>query len=275
MAFFYGLDSSTSSSFFSSMLGTSSSSSSSFSSLYSSLGDYAAIRNGSYSKLVKAYYAQQSSDSDTTSSTSSTTSTVSSSEALSAITGTSTTSSTTTTEQKAYATIKTEANALKADASDLLVKGTKSLFTKVEIEDEETGTTSKQYDTDAIYNAVQSFIDDYNSLVASASTSTNASILQKSVSMVQTVESYEDELSALGITIDSDNTLSIDEDIFKAADMADAKSLFNSSSSLGASIYQSASEIENLASSAASSSSLYDSSASYSSLTGALYSTYS
>jgi hypothetical protein len=282
MAFFYGLNSSTSSSFFSSMLGSSSSSTSS--SFYNSLGDYAALKNGSYAKLVKAYYAQQSDDSTkkTTSKTKtstedSTKDALSVSNALSSVTGTTTSSTTSVTsaEQKEAATIKTEANALKADASDLLTKGTKSVFKKVDVKDTTTGLTNKEYDTDKIYKAVKQFAEDYNSLLTTASKTTNASILQKNSAMVKNVSAYEKELNALGITIGSDNKLSVDEDTFKAANMSDAKDLFNGSSSLGSSVYQSASEIENLASSAASSDSLYNSDAVYaSSLTGSLYNSY-
>jgi flagellar capping protein FliD len=164
---------------------------------------------------------------------------------------------------------------LKADASDLLTKGTKSVFKKVDVKDTTTGLTNKEYDTDKIYKAVKQFAEDYNSLLTTASKTTNASILQKNSAMVKNVSAYEKELNALGITIGSDNKLSVDEDTFKAANMSDAKDLFNGSSSLGSSVYQSASEIENLASSAASSDSLYNSDAVYaSSLTGSLYNSY-
>jgi hypothetical protein len=259
------------------MLGTSSSSASS--SFYSSLGDYAAIKNGSYGKLVKAYYAQQSSDSDSTStnktsSSKKTENTTTTDGLLSSVTSTSSTT-TVSASQKEAATEKTEANALKSSASDLLTKGSKSVFKKIDVEDESTGLTSKAYDTDGIYKAVTQFVDDYNSLTGTAAKSSNSSILQKNAQMVKNVSSYEKSLSALGITINSDNTLSIDEDSFKAASMSDAKTLFNGSSSMGASVYQSASEIENLASSAASTDSLYNSSALYSSsLTGTLYNSY-
>lgn len=271
MAFFYGLNSSTSSSFFSSMMGTGSSGNI-LSSFYSSLGDYAAIRNGSYAKLVKAYYAQQADDSDKTSAKKST-DVVSTDEALAGVTGT-TTANSTSEERKEYATIKTGANALKADASDLLTRGTKSMFRQVDVKDEETGETSKAYDTDKIYNAVKKFTDDYNSLIESAGKALNSSILQKNTSMIRTVASYEKDLETVGITINSDNTLSIDEEKFKAANVVDIKNLFNTSSSLGESVFQSAAEIENLASSAASNNSLYDSSASYSYTAGSLYNSY-
>ncbi len=102
----------------------------------------------------------------------------------------------------------------------------------------------------------------------------NSSILQKNTSMIRTVASYEKDLETVGITINSDNTLSIDEEKFKAANVVDIKNLFNTSSSLGESVFQSAAEIENLASSAASNNSLYDSSASYSYTAGSLYNSY-
>lgn len=271
MAFFYGLNSSTSSSFFSSMLGTGSSSNM-LSSFYSSLGDYAAIKNGSYAKLVKAYYAQQADESDKTS-TKKTHDKKTEEKTTSGWTGIET-ANLTSAERKAYATVKTEANALKSDASELLARGSKSLFRQKDVKDEETGETSKAYDTDKIYKAVKGFVDDYNSLVGTTAKSSNSSILQKNVSMVRKTESYEKDLKAVGITINSDNTLSVDEGKFKASNIVDIKNLFNTSTSFGAGIYQNAAEIENLASSAASSDSLYNSNASYNSITGSLYNGY-
>lgn len=254
---YLGVNSYLNSNFFSSMLG-SSSTTSGFGSLYSSLADYAALKNGSYGKLVKAYYAQESGDDTSTKSTSTTS------------TKTSTVSEAT---KKTLTETKTKADALKTSAGTLMDVGKQSLFTKVDVTDEETGETTQQYDTDKIYEAVKQFVSDYNALIADVGNSSNTSIARKGITLTGEVTTRKDMLEDIGITINADNTLTIDEEKFKEADMRDVKDLFNGSHSLGAKVYQKAVEINNLATSAASSSSTYSNSATYvASYTGMLYS---
>lgn len=259
MANLFGFNSYLNSNFFSSMLGTGSSNM--FGSLYSSLGDYASIKSGSYRTLVKAYYAQQAEDVDSTSSKKSTST---NSSVLD--------KSTTDANTKKLAEVKNKADSMKDSADVLMERGTDSLFQKVDVKNEEDGTVTKQYDTDKIYKAVKDFVDDYNSLMSEATKSTNASILRKGVGMVTDMAVYEKSLKDIGITINDDNTLSIDEETFKKSDMLDVKSLFNGSVSISSKMYQKASEIYNVSTNAMSSNSLYNSNAQYSnSLTGSLY----
>ena len=49
--------------------------------------------------------------------------------------------------------------------------------------------------------------------------------------MIRLVEGYEKSLNSLGITIDEDDKLVVSEKDFKAADMEDAKKLFNGNTS--------------------------------------------
>ena len=253
MGNFFGVNSYLNSNFFNSMLGGTGSSG--FGSLYSSLGDYSMIRSGAYRTLVKAYYAQESGDTKTTKSSSK-----------------ETTEKADTTAKKGLLETKTKADALKKSADALMERGTDSLFRKVEVKDAETGKVSLQYDTDKIYNAVKKFTEDYNALIGQAGKSNNASILRKGVNMIGDMANYENALKDIGITINSDNTLSIDEKAFKEADMLDVKSMFNGSVSVAAKMYQRASDIYNLSNNAVSSNSLYNSSAGYvDSLSGTLY----
>lgn len=268
MAFFYGLNSNTSSNFFNSMLGTRSSSSM-FGSLTASLGDYAAIQNGSYRMLVKAYYEKEAQDTDKVSKTNKADRTDKKNHSNVK------TDLFTSTEQKQMAETKTKADALKSSANALMERGTDSVFKKIDVKDETAGITTKQYNTDKIYQAVKKFTDNYNSLVTQTAKTNNTSILRKGVTMIRDMAVYEDALNDIGVTINADNTLSIDEEAFKKADMTDVKSLFNGSVSAAAKVYQKASDIYNLASKAASSNALYNSNASYiNSITGALYNNY-
>ena len=242
------------SNFFSSMLGGGISSS-----LYSSLGDYAMIKNGSYGKLVKAYYAQMSDD-KTTSKTSSRPKRNEETKVKEE------------TDKKEYTETKTKSASLKNSASALMDVGKKSVFTKTDVKDAETGTTTQEYDTDKIYKAVKQFTSDYNALITDALKSRNTSIARKGTTLKGEMTARKDMLEDIGIKINSDNTLSIDEKAFKEADMRDVKNLFNGSHSLSAKAYQKAIEINNLSSSAASSTSLYNSKAGYvASYAGTLY----
>ena len=192
----------------------SSSSSSSSTTNLNFLSDYAAIKNGSYAKLMKAYYASDSS----TSSSSKTTNSI----------------STASDSTKTLAKIESAAEGLKESADALLTTGSKSVFSKKSVTTtDEYGfeNTTKEYDVDKIYSAVSSFVEDYNSLIEEAGESNTQTILNKTLSMVNMTEANEELLSKVGITINSDNTLSIDEKTFKSADMSTVKSLFNGSGS--------------------------------------------
>ncbi len=181
------------------------------------LSDYAAIKNGSYAKLMKAYYATD--DSSSTSKASSTTSA-----------STSTASDTSETLAK----IQKSADGLKESADALIKKGEDSLFVEKDITTtDENGikTTTKGYDTDAIYSAVSDFVKDYNSLLDSADDSNSTNILNKTLSLVNLTAANEKLLGKVGITINEDNSLSIDEETFKSADMSTVKTLFNGNGS--------------------------------------------
>lgn len=244
---YFGLNSNLNSNFFSSMLGTGSAGSG-FGSLYSSLADYASIKNGSYGKLVKAYYAQMSDDKTSTKKTSDTKVKEKAED---------------DTVKKSLTETKTKSDALKTSAGALMDVGKKSVFTKVDVKDEETGKTTQQYDTDKIYKAVKQFASDYNALIADVSKSSNTSISRKGITLKGELTARKDMLADVGITINSDNTLTVDEEKFKEADMRDVKDLFNGSHSLSAKVYQKAVEINNLSTSAASSSSTYNKNATY------------
>lgn len=245
--------------------------SSSISSLFSSLNnsssnnymsginyaDYNSIRNGSYRKLVKAYYAKESgtSSSNSTSKTDSTTDKTTSSQKVNA------------------ATVRDSASNLVNDVKEF---SSDKLWKKTTTTDKD-GVTSTDYDKDAIYKAVSSFAKDYNSLVSASGNSSDNSVLRTSSTMVAYTKANKNLLSKVGITVGSDNKLTVDEDKFKSADMTTVKSLFTGSGSFGkmtstsaTSSYSSAvSQLAKL-----SSSSTYSNMGSYSYISGSIYDTF-
>lgn len=184
------------------------------------------IRNGSYGKALRTYYA------NTEGSTTSSSSTISSLYKD--------TDSTDTASQKLNAaSVKNTASDVVDSASAL--KKT-SLWEKKSVTDEQ-GNTTQEYDKDAIYKAVSQFVSDYNALIDSTADSDDNSVLRTASTMVNYTNANKELLNDLGITIKSDNKLSIDEKTFKESSMTMAKSAFAGSGSYGQTISKNASSI--------------------------------
>lgn len=215
-----------------------------------SYSDYATIKSGAYYKLVKAYYSDSENSSSIISST-----------------------STSKDDANTLARIESTSEKLKESADTLLTNGSKSVFKKVTTKNED-GTTTTDYDTDAIYNAVKKFADSYNSMVDELEDANTTNIIRTAKSMVTYVNKNGNLLGSVGITIGSDYRLSVDEETFKKSDMETVKSLFNSTGSFGYQVSAKASMIYYYAESEASKSSTYASNGlyTYNYNTGTIYS---
>lgn len=183
--------------------------------LGSMLSDYSSIRNGSYGKLLKAYYNNVDNG------------------AVKSTYNNAVKNSNTSTAADSSATIKelqSTTDDLTSSAKDLYTTGSKSVFNKKSVTDE-NGNTTQQYDTDAIYKSVKSFVDDYNSVIEAADKSADSKVQNSVIGMINYTKMESNMLGKLGITIGSDYQMSIDEDTFKKSDMSVAKSLFNGTGS--------------------------------------------
>ncbi len=177
-----------------------------------SLSDYALIKSGSYGKLMKAYYSQDSGSSNKNSAVNK------------LVTGSSADQATTITA------LKSSSDKLSEAAKDLTATGKDSLFVEKDITTkDENGveTTTKGYDKDAIFKKVSEFVDSYNSVLSAAGKSNNMKVLNTGANMTTMTATNEDMLAKVGITIGEDNKLSIDEKAFKEADMSSVKTMFN------------------------------------------------
>ncbi len=235
---------------------------SSSSNFYSSLGDYASIRSGSYKRLLKSYYATTKADTPKKSSKSS--DRVNHSAYDNMWNG----NSYNAYANKAAAAVKSRTDELAASASELTATGSKSLFNEqvTTTTDPETGvkTTTKGYDVDAIAKAVKSFVADYNSVVEAGMDSSDRNVVRNTQYMTRMSAIYGSSLSEVGITIGKDNTLSVDEDKLKAADIDSLKRVFNGKSSYAALTASRASGIGQAASRAVSTSYTYGNTGRYS-----------
>lgn len=152
------------------------------------VSDHAMIKNGSYGKLMKAYYARQ--DADKLSQTGD--------------------------SSKTLMLMRSSADSLKKSAEAL---GDTSLYEKKKFKkkDEKTGEETEEwdYDWDAITKAVKNFIDDYNAVVEQAGNSETKDVLRNAAWMTSITEKVGNLLSKAGINVGKGNKLEFDETLKK------------------------------------------------------------
>lgn len=210
------------------------------------LSDYASIKNGSYGKLMKAYYAKDAADK--VASTGKDTETKKKSI------------STAADSAKTLSEIEKAADAMKESADSLLVKGSKSVFRKKN----EKATVSEEYDTDAIYKAVSGFVTDYNDLLSKTSAASSKNLQSKADTLVAVTSANAKLLSRVGITVNSDSSLSLDEEVFKKSDMGTVKNLFGTTGAYGYKVSAQASMIDYTAAKESTRSNTYTANGTYS-----------
>lgn len=82
-----------------------------------------------------------------------------------------------------------------------------------------------EIDADAYKKQAQSFVDSYNAMVDKVGNSDNQQVLQKGVLMVNTAKVYSGALERAGMTLGSDNKLTLGSDLSKVS-ATDVKSAF-------------------------------------------------
>lgn len=211
------------------------------------LADYASIKNGSYGKLMKAYYSEAASD---------TVKNITKNKAASAVSA-----ALSKEETKEYAKLETTADALKESADALLDK---ELYEK------------KEGSEDKLYQAVSSFVTDYNAVLKAAEDTADSTVLRRVESMKNNTAAREKTLASVGITVGTDSTLSLDKDTFNKAALSKVKSLFQGNGSYSYQISAQASLINYAADKVINRGSAYTTNGSYSTdfSNGNLFSTY-
>lgn len=185
-----------------------------------SISDYAMIKNGSYKKLCKAYYAKQKAENAASGRDSS---------------------------QK-LTSMGSTAGSLAKSAESLMKD---SLWQKkdVKTKDPDTGeeTMTQDYDWNSITKAVKSFVDSYNKTVESSGNSNTKDVLRSAAWMTKTTSAYEKTLEKVGISVGADNKLEVDEDKLKEADIGTLKDLFTGHNSYASKMNDKAHSITNAA----------------------------
>ena len=181
------------------------------------LSDYASIKNGSYAKLMNAYYGPDRSR-------------------VSGIVNNSL--STSKDNPKQLRDIQSSADSLKKSADALLTTGTN--------------------DTDAMFKAVSSFVKDYNNLIDRGQGSNTTGITSRVNSMMSMTNFNRNLLDQVGIKIDTDGKLTVNEENFKKANTATVQTLFNGTGSFAFQVSAQASLIDFTAANEAARSNTYN-----------------
>lgn len=224
--------------------------------------DYATIRSGSYFKLLKSYYSMDSSDevkkivNKDKDKDEDTKKTDSKKENVSTSTSTSKDSA------EKISKVESAADELGAAADKLLDTGKASLFKAVETKDD-AGNLTEKYDTDKIYKAVNDFVTKYNTAIEHSLSSKSANIIGAAERMERITGYNEESLEKIGITIENNGKLKLDENTFKAADTADMKKVFNNENGYAAQVNTQASMIAYYAENEAAKSNTYSNTGSY------------
>lgn len=184
-----------------------------------SLSDYASIKNGSYRKLTNYYYGKSQSRSA-----------IESQKQESAK------------KKIEYSSTFNSAAALSSSLSKL-TNDRDILRNKIITKDAE-GVEKEDYDRQKIASLVKGFTESYNSMIKNGGDSNNSTVIRNTYNMVNQTAVYEGALNRVGITINSDNTLAVDEDTLNKADVTSLRGLFGGNHSYATLIQNKADNIQ-------------------------------
>lgn len=180
--------------------------------------DYAAIKNGSYGKLVKSYYG----GTDKANYEAKAASAKSSDSAK--------TKASTEVDKTGLTQIKKDADELRDSAEALN-------------SDDLWKAADGKTDTAKISSAVKNFADKYNKVIDQSSKISSREVSQDVKFMTGMTDTFSKVLGKIGISVGEDGKLSVDDEKLKNADKATVKSLFDGSGTYGSQIADKAGSI--------------------------------
>ncbi len=174
------------------------------------LSDYASIKNGSYGRLMKAYYGRGQDSTTEAASKKSSATTV-----LDRILEEKKNPKVSKDVQKANASLTTGLSSLKSSVSALQSDKTY------------TDTENGQSAADKVVSAMKAYVTDYNNVVNAAKGSTLANKTAYVANMMSSSAANADKLSEIGVTVNSDGTLELNQAKLKEADISKVQELFS------------------------------------------------
>lgn len=178
------------------------------------ISDYASIKNGSYGKLMKAYYGSSQSSSVSATSTSSSAKS-STSNMLDRIL-----------EEKRNPKVSKDTQEANANLTSGLSNLNTSLST-LRKDSTYTDTANGKSAADKVVDAVKAYVSDYNDVVSAAKGSTLTSKTAYVANMMSSTAANADKLAEIGITVNSNGTIELDEGTLKKAGVDKVQELFS------------------------------------------------
>lgn len=178
------------------------------------LGDYSAIRSGSYGKLMKSYYGEQSSSISRASSSSKSKNVLD--EILEERRNPKESKEVSAANSKLWTSVSTFKNALGTLQGENTYKDT------------ENGLDARS----KVENALKSYVSAYNDAVTTAKKSTNINMTSNVAGAIEATKESIDALNELGITMNSNGTLSFDSKKFKTIELDTVKNAFDGNAAL-------------------------------------------
>ncbi|MDO5157120.1 MAG: hypothetical protein Q4D51_14280 [Eubacteriales bacterium] len=181
--------------------------------------EYASIKNGTYRKLVKANYKMQKSvSSDKTEKTED----KKKNQKVS------------TTDTTGMTKLKTEVDSLKTTATDL---------SKDDLWKQKNGS----YDMDKISKAVKDFAKEYNNVIEQTGKVKSKDVSLQTSFMKSLTNTMSNSLSKIGVSVDDDGKMTVDEEALKKANVKDIKSVMSGKYSYAGQVADKASAISSAA----------------------------
>lgn len=178
------------------------------------LGDYSAIRSGSYGKLMKSYYGEQSSSISRGSSSSKSKNVLD--EVLEERRNPKESKEVSAANSKLSTSVSTFKNALGTLQSENTYKDT------------ENGLDARS----KVENALKSYVSAYNDAVTTAKKSTNMNMTSNVAGAMGATKESVEALGELGITMNHDGTLAFDAKKFKTIELSTVKDAFDGNAAL-------------------------------------------
>lgn len=85
---------------------------------------------------------------------------------------------------------------------------------------------TNEKDLENVFNSVSAFVKTYNNALESSSGSNDADVSKMSKQLKKLSEKYGDDLKSIGITVEKDGSLNLNEGVMKAKEMKDFKNVF-------------------------------------------------
>lgn len=182
------------------------------------LSDYASIKNGSYGRLMKSYYGSATGSSASSKASGSTK--TSKNNVLDKIL-----------EERRNPKVSEDVAKANSDLS-IGISALKSTVGTLQNTNTYANTQNGQDATEKVTAAVKAYVSNYNDVVKAAKQSTLSSQTSHVAGMMKSTAANADKLSELGITINNNGTLQLNEGKLKTADITKVQDLFSANDSM-------------------------------------------